>query len=450
MRISLKALPFLLISFAFHALQADEHEDVRTLIRDVRVWDGRSEELSAPSSVLVVGNRIAGISRRNREDTEGATVIDGGGRVLIPGLIDVHTHLAIVRGLPDLRNNYDWMYVGAVAGEEARRMLLRGFTSVRDIGGPTVGLARAIDEGRLEGPRIYSSGGLISQTSGHFDIRNPNDTHPNITGDLHLTDRLGWGYLADGPAEVTRAVREVLRSGATQIKVMAGGGVASNFDPIETVQYTPEEMRAAVLAAANYGTYVAVHAYTADAIRQALEAGVMCIEHGMLIDEPTMELLADKGAFLSPQAYIFSVEPTAEWFTDENRRKMRQVSAGLDREMELAKKHGVKVVFGTDMFGLAYQHLQSLEFGMRLRWFTSLEILRQATSNAAELLALSGIRNPYKEGPLGVIEEGAYADLLLVEGNPLEDIRVLEDPEANLVMIMKDGKVYKDTRGGGD
>lgn len=443
MRIRPIILPALLIFMTAGAVQADEYEQARTLIRDVRVWDGRSEALSVPSSVLVVGNRIAGISRGSRENSGNATVIDGGGRVLIPGLIDVHTHLAIVRGLPDLRNNYDWMYVGAAAGEEAHKMLLRGFTAVRDIGGPTVGLARAIADGRLPGPRIYSSGGLIGQTSGHFDIRNPNDTHPNMTGDLHMMDRLGWGYLADGPAEVTRAVREVLRNGATQIKVMAGGGVASNFDPIEAIQYTPEEMRAAVVAAANYGTYVAVHAYTDTSIRRALEAGVMCIEHGMLIEEPTIELLAEKGAFLSPQAYIFSVEPKFDWFTDENRRKMRQVAEGLDHEMQLAKKHGVKVVFGTDMFGPAYQHLQNLEFGMRLKWFTPVEILRQATSTAAELLALTGIRNPYREGPLGVIEEGAYADLLLVDGNPLEDIRVLEDPEANLLLIMKDGQVYK-------
>ena len=443
MRMCAKTFSVLMICLNIGFPQAAETAENRTVIRDVRIWDGRSDDLSAPSSVLIVGNTIAGITRGSENDSDDATIIDGGGRILIPGLIDAHTHISMVRGLTEIRNDFSWMYIGAVAGEEAHRMLLRGFTAVRDIGGPTTGLARAIDEGRLSGPRIYSSGALITQTSGHFDFRNRTETHPNMTGDLNMMERLGWGYFADGTAEVTRAAREVLRTGATQLKVMAGGGVASNLDPIESIQYTPEELRAAVVAAANYGTYVAVHAYTDASIRQALEAGVMSIEHGMLIEEPTMKLMREKGAFLSPQAYIFSVEPKFDWFTDENRRKMRQVSDGLDREMQLAKKHGVKVVFGTDMFGLGYQHLQSLEFGMRLKWFTPVEILRQATSTAAELLALSGVRNPYKEGPLGVIEEGAYADLLIVDGNPLEDITLLEEPDANLVLIMKDGRVYK-------
>jgi imidazolonepropionase-like amidohydrolase len=158
-----------------------------------------------------------------------------------------------------------------------------------------------------------------------------------------------------------------------------------------------------------------------------------------------MRLLKEKGAFLSPQVYIFSVEPKFDWFTDENRRKMRQVAEGLDRELKLARKHGVKIVFGTDMFGEEYFRLQNAELGMRLKWFTPVEVLRQATSNAAELLALSGSRNPYKDGPLGVLREGAYADLLLVDGNPLENLRILEDPARNLVLIMKDGRIYKNT-----
>ncbi len=418
----------------------------RTLITNVRVWDGTSESLSSKTNVLIEDNLITrlseGTARRAIGDT---TVIDGGGRVLMPGLVDMHQHLSLVSGLAEIRNHYDWMYVGSVAGSEASKMLLRGFTTVRDLGGPTLGLAKAIEEGRIPGPRIYSSGAFITQTSGHADFRNYNDPHPGITGDLHIMDRLGWVHIADGPAEVTRAVREVLRTGATQLKLMAGGGVASNFDPIETLQYTPEELRAAVTAAANYGTYVAVHAYTDAAIRQALEAGVMSIDHGMLIEEPTMRLLKEKGAFLSPQVYIFSGNLDYDWFTDENRRKLKQVSDGLDREMTLAKKIGVKVVFGTDMFGDEFFPLQNQDLGLRLKWFTSVEVLRQATSTAAELLALSTYRNPYRKGPLGVIRKGAYADLLIVDGNPLEDVRVLEDYEANLRLIMKDGVVYKNT-----
>ncbi len=424
---------------------AAAQDETTVLIRNVRVWDGTSEKLSGPMHVLVEGNLIKRLSASPIKGAKGATVLDGGGRTLIPGLMDMHQHLALVAGPQELRNDYDWMYNGAVSGSEAHKMLLRGFTTVRDIGGPTIGLARAIDEGRIPGPRIYSSGAIISQTSGHGDFRNYNDPHPNITGERQMMDRLGWNILADGEAEVTRAVREVLRTGATQLKLMAGGGVASSYDSIETVQYTPEELRAAVTAAANYDTYVAVHAYTDAAIRQALEAGVMSIDHGMLIEEPTMKLLVEKGAFLSPQVYIFSGNLDMDWFTDENRRKLAQVSAGLDKELKLAKKHGARIVFGTDMFGRKLFAEQNKELGLRLKWFTPVEILKQATSSAADLLALSKTRNPYKDGPLGVITEGAYADLLLVDGNPLEDIHLLEDPETNLKLIMKDGVIYKNT-----
>jgi imidazolonepropionase-like amidohydrolase len=422
-----------------------QQESERTLINNVRVWDGKADSLTGTVSILVRGNLVERIADGEQRVPEGTTVIDGGGRVVIPGLIDVHQHLSMVSGINEMRNKYDWMYVGSVAGAEAGKMLLRGFTTVRDLGGPTVGLAKAIDEGRIPGPRIFSSGAFITQTSGHGDFRNPNDPHPTLTGEKHIMDRLGWVHIADGVDEVTRAAREVLFSGATQLKLMAGGGVASDYDPIEAVQYTPEELRAAVTAAANYGTYVAVHAYTDAAIRQALEAGVMCIDHGMLIEEETMILLKEKGAFLSPQTYIFSGNIDFDWFTDENRRKLRQVESGLDNEMKLAKKHGVKVVFGTDMFNEELFPLQNRDLGLRLQWFSSPEVLRQATSVAAELLSLSTIRNPYKEGALGVVAEGGYADLLVVEGNPLKDVRVLEDHEANLRLIMKDGKVYKNT-----
>ena len=441
----LRSGTLLLALLLLHGIVFAEDAAKRTLITDVRVWDGTSDSLSSKTNVLIEDHLITRISEGTARAIGDTTVIDGGGRVLMPGLMDMHQHLSMVAGLTEMRNKYDWMYVGSRAGAEAHRMLLRGFTTVRDLGGPTTGLAAAIDEGHIPGPRIYSSGAFITQTSGHADFRNPNDPHPNITGEPHMMDRLGWVHMADGVAEVTRAAREVLSTGATQLKLMAGGGVASNFDPIESLQFTPEELRAAVTAAANYGTYVAVHAYTAAAIRQALEAGVMSIDHGMLLDDATMALLKEKGAFLSPQIYIFSGNLDYDWFTDENRRKLKQVSDGLDTEMKLAKKHGVKVVFGTDMFNDEFFPLQNQDLGLRLKWFTSVEVLKQATSTAAELLALTTYRNPYKEGPLGVIRKGAYADLLIVDGNPLEDVRILEDHEANLRLIMKDGVVYKNT-----
>jgi imidazolonepropionase-like amidohydrolase len=238
---------------------------------------------------------------------------------------------------------------------------------------------------------------------------------------------------------VLTAVREQLRQGASQIKVAAGGGLSSMYDPIDSVQYLDAELRAAVSAAADWGTYVAVHAYTPVAIRRSIEAGVRSIEHAHLIDEPTMKLIAERGVFLSPQAYVFG---GAFPMTG----KAAPIGAGLDRMMQLARRHGVKIAFGTDVFGAPRVYgWESLEFGARLRWFTPLEILRQATSINGELLALSGPRNPYVGGKLGVLEPGAWADLVIVDGNPLADIRVLEDPQKNLRVILKGGRPVKNT-----
>jgi imidazolonepropionase-like amidohydrolase len=223
------------------------------------------------------------------------------------------------------------------------------------------------------------------------------------------------------------------------------------YDPIDSVQYVEEELRAAVRAAADFGTYVAVHAYTPAAIRRSVEAGVRSIEHAHLIDEATMKLIAERGVYLSPQAYVFSgvfaaggaaapAQPSAQ------SAKSAQVSVGLDRMMQLAKRYGVKVAFGTDVFGSPKVFpWESREFGARLRWFSSFEILKQATSTNGELLALSATRNPYAEGKLGVVEPGAWADFLLVEGNPLTDVRVLENPEQNLRLIVKNGRIVKRT-----
>jgi imidazolonepropionase-like amidohydrolase len=363
----------------------------------------------------------------------------------MPGLIDAHVHLALVRSPMEIRNEYDWMYVGSVSGDEARRMLFRGFTTVRDAGGPVLGLARAIDEGLIPGPRIYPSGAFITQTAGHGDWRNRNELSAYWSGDVNMFERLGWALISDGVDEVMKATRENLRVGAAQIKVMAGGGISSVFDPLESTQYTLAELSAAVKAAADWGTYVLVHAYTSEAIERALQAGVKSIEHGQLINGPTMALLAEKGAFLSSQVYINKLFRNFAGLTEHQRAKARRVVEGLDNEMRLAKKHNVKMAFGTDLFpGRETMAQQNKEFGARSEWFAPGEILRQATSVNAELLALSGPRNPYP-GKLGVIEENAYADLLIVDGNPLEDIRVLEDPKDNLRLIMKDGQIYKNT-----
>ena len=243
------------------------------------------------------------------------------------------------------------------------------------------------------------------------------------------------------------AVREQLRLGASQIKLAAGGGISSLYDPIDSVQYVEEELRAAVRAASDYGTYVAVHAYTPAAIRRSVEAGVRSIEHAHLIDETTMKLIADRGVYLSPQAYVFSGVfggAGASAGTSAQALKSQQVSLGLDRMMQLAKKYNVKVAFGTDVFGSPKVFpWESREFGARLRWFSSYEILKQATSINGELLASSGSRNPYGEAKLGVVEPGAWADVLVIDGDPLADVRVLEDADKNLRLIVKNGRIVK-------
>ena len=425
-----------------HDQRAVEKAKIKlTLIRNVRVWEGNDDELTAAQNVLVENNLIKTL---NADDSvDGADVIDGGGRIMIPGIIEAHGHLALSTPPAELGDT-DLGYMGAVSVKAAEIYLMRGWTTVRDIGGPSQGLAKAIDDGVVPGPRIYPSAMIISQTSGHGDMRRLNDPHPNMGGSATIMDR--FKLLADGPAEVRRAVRESLRMGATQIKVMAGGGISSKYDPIDTVQYSVEEMRAAVEAAADWDTYVAVHAYTNEAVNRALDAGVKVIEHGHLLSRETLKRVKKEGAYLSSQSFGFIRRFIQPGQTGGAGGKAAQVMEGVDRLMETARDIDLPVAFGTDTFGSlrAYRAGQT-EFGFRKRWFDSPEILIQATRHNAELLELTGLRNPYPDGALGVIAEGAYADLLLVEGNPLENVALLEDYENNIKLIMKDGKVYKNT-----
>jgi imidazolonepropionase-like amidohydrolase len=438
----------LLVFAVTPVVAVEDQAPAQTLIKNVEVWDGASDGLEK-ADVLIEGNLIKAIGSGAKAGA-GATVIDGGGRTLMPGLMDAHVHLALVRRPGEIRNDYDWMYVGALAGVQAKEMLLRGFTTVRDIGGPTVGLHRAIEEGQIVGPRVFSSGPYITQTSGHGDFRNYNEPHPGITSELSLMERQGWLIMADGPAEVTRGVREALRYGAKQIKMMAGGGVSSPYDPLHTVQGGPEEFEAAVKAAEQWGTYVAVHAYTDTAVRQAVEAGVKCIDHGPFLTEETMQLMAEQGVYLAPTARIALTTPEAVGLDPNSTTavKLRQVNEGAKNQLRWAKQYGVKVVFSTDQFGAPEVFPeQSKEFLTLAEHFSPVEILRIATFNVAELLKLSGKLHPYQEGPLGVIEEGAYADLLLVEGDPTRDATLLADYENKIDLIMKDGVIYKNTLG---
>jgi imidazolonepropionase-like amidohydrolase len=338
----------------------------------------------------------------------------------------------------------DLGFVQIAAGKGATEMLMRGFTSARDMGGPVFGLKRAIDSGVVPGPRIWPAGAFISQTGGHGDFRLPNDM-PARPGDFTYTERIGAAAIADSPDLVRQRAREQLTLGASQIKLMAGGGVSSTYDPLDVTQYTVAELRAAVEAAENWGTYVTVHAYTPRAVRQAVEAGVKCIEHGQLLDEATAKLMAEKGIWWSLQPFLDDEDSIPFPAGSANRTKQLTVTSGTDKAVELARKHKVRTAWGTDtLFDAKLAARQGAQLTKMVRWYPPIEVLKMATHDNAQLLALSGARAPYP-GKLGVVEAGALADLLLVDGDPVANIELLKDPQKNLLVIMKDGRLYKNT-----
>ncbi|PSU35214.1 hydrolase [Photobacterium lutimaris] len=420
----------------------------QTLISDVNIFNGIENKLYENLDVLIENNKVVEIAS-GIKPSEGATVIDGQGKTLMPGLTDAHVHLTL-NDVPNVSIYEDTIfYSAALSVVGAKDMLLRGFTTVRDVGGPVGGIKRAIDSGKIPGPRVYPSNAFISQTSGHGDLATSKQyISPYFTGIPDKAALFGWSYIADGVPEVQKAAREVLRSGATQLKVMAGGGVSSYYDPLDTLQYTYEEMKAITTEAEHWGTYVAVHAYTDGAVKQAVEAGVKSIEHGPFLKEDTLKLMGEKGVWLSPQAFLFGMTPEQlNIVGTPSEPKMRMVNEKSEKMLTLAKKYNVKIAWGTDLFGPPEkQALQNMEFAARKKYFSDYEILKQATSDNAELFRLSGLRDPYQqEAKLGVVEVGAYADLLIIDGNPLKDVSLLGDPSKNIQMIMKDGVVYKNT-----
>jgi imidazolonepropionase-like amidohydrolase len=393
----------------------------------------------------VRGNKIEAISTQpipvdRRADTR---IIDGGGRTLMPGLIDNHWHAAMARVTP-VQAFGDITYNSLHAGAEATDTLMRGFTTVRDLGGPVFGLKTAIDEGVLPGPRIYPSGAVITVTSGHGDFRQLTDLPRTIGGMLTRMEQLGGAMVADSPDEVRLRTREQLMQGASQIKLTAGGGVSSPFSPIDVTTFNEAELRAAVEAAENWGTYVTVHAFTPAAIQRSIAAGVKVIEHGMLMDDATAKLMAEKGIWLSMQPIPEALVKGFPVGTVQ-REKAEEVWLGIPKTYELAKKYKLKTAWGTDvLFSRALAQQQGAILASMAQWFTPAETLIMATSTNAELLTLSGKRNPYP-GKLGVVEQGALADLLLVEGNPLDNINLIAAPANNFKIIMKDGTIYKNT-----
>ncbi len=412
------------------------------LFENVRIFDGKGAELSASSNVLVQGNVITQISTTPIE-AEGAERIAGNGRTLMPGLIDAHWHAMLIATTPAETMN-DIGFATLAAGDEATDTLMRGFTTVRDVGGPAFALKRAIDRGIIEGPRIYPAGAMMTVTSGHGDFRQLSDLPRRIGGLFTPMEINGGSIVVDSPDEVRLRAREQFMQGAVLLKLTAGGGVSSPHSPLDVTTFTAPELRAAVEIAENWGTYVAVHAFTPEAIEMSIAAGVKCIEHGFLMSEANAKLIAEKDIWLSLQP-LHEMMRTGLREGSVERAKADEVWPGISRTYELAKKYKIKTAWGTDvLFSRAMAAQQGAILASLARWYTPAEALVMATGTNAELLALSGKRNPYP-GKLGVVEEGALADLLLVEGNPLENIDLVADPANNFKIIMKDGVIYKNT-----
>ncbi len=431
-----------LLLFFSSAVSAQE-EKVLTLITNVNVFNGVDEKLIENANVLITDNLITEISTKPLA-VAGGNVIDAGGRTMIPGLIDMHWHSAYASIPMQLGLLSDHAYHLLIGAKSNERALMRGFTTVRDVGGNVFSLAKLTDEGVYNGPRIYPSGPAISQTSGHTDFRPATAVPAESHAPLIYMEKIGHVIVADGVPEVLKRTREALRMGASQIKINSGGGVSSSFDPLDVTQFTDEETQAAVAAANDWNTYVATHTFTDQATARAVNAGVMSIEHGHLLSEKTLKLMKKKGAYLSMQPILDDEDAIQFPEGSFSRQKYIEVTKGTDRVYKLAKKIGVKTVFGTDtLFDPGLAEKQGKQLAKLSRWFSPVEALRQATSTAGELLALSGPRSPYLEGELGVIKAGAYADLILVDGNPLEALDLVANPDEKFDLIMKDGRIYK-------
>jgi imidazolonepropionase-like amidohydrolase len=428
-----------LVLFASVSAAVAQDGPTRTLITNVNIFDGVNETLIENGSVVIEGNRITGVAGEPLLAAN-AMVIDGGGRTLMPGLIDAHWHVMYVGAPLEALGSGDMVELAARAVPKAEATLMRGFTTVRDMGGPAEGLKKIIDAGVVPGPRILPSGPPISQTAGHFDYRAHQAVPASDADPLSYWYRTRLLSLADGVPEMLKRVRENLRMGAAQIKIATGGGVSSVYDPLDVSQFTLEEIKAAVDAAEDWNTYVAVHVFTDAAIRRSIEAGVKSIEHGFFASDETLQLMAEKGVWLDPQPMFEGdlVFPDAE-----RTAKFKQTTDATAEIYTKAKQFGVKISFGSDLLFNPPSENQGAQLARLGTWYSPYEVLKIGTSQNAQLLELSGPRHPYREGPLGVIAEGAYADLILVDGNPLEDLHLIADPEANFDLIMKDGKIYK-------
>ena len=408
----------------------------RLLLDNVRPFDSRRGKLGPPSRIVVEGERIAEVTSEPRT-VDGARRIDGGGRVALPGLIDAHVHVtAYMHDLMGQALKPPSLIV-AESSRILRAMLLRGFTTVRDAAGADFGLQEAVVKGLFAGPRLFIAGFPISQTGGHADMRPKGARQREM---FCTCAGLGLiGAIADGVGEVRRAVREQVRNGANQIKIMAGGGISSPSDPLEGTQFSIDELRAACEEAEAANLYAMAHAYSPRAVTRAVQAGVRSIEHGNLIDAATAKVMKTEGAFLVPTLATYAA------LADEGERlgwsaqmldKLVTVSARGIESVQLAVSEGVPVVFGTDLLGHMHER-QSGEFDLRALAMSPVQMLQSATFTAAQLLR--------EEGRLGELTAGAWADVLLVEGDPTRELSMLTKPEQGVRVIVQAGREVKNT-----
>jgi len=430
----------LLLSFFFTGvISAQEVENI--LITNANIFDGKGDALIENQSVLIEGNIIKQIGSSVKAPKD-AKVIDAKGATLSPGFSDIHAHLSLNTGPADMfYAPVD--YHASLSLYQAEKTIMMGFTTIRDVGGAVFGVKRAIDEGYFVGPRIYASGPPISMTAGHGDYRSPLVLPRQLGGPSNTElEVIGATIFADGVPEVLSAARMNMRSGAVFLKMFVGGAVSGMYDPLDIAEYTFEEVKAAADEADRWNTYLAVHTYTDKATQIAIKAGAKTLEHCNLITDETVKMAVENDCYISAQTGVYLAEAPAS-FTPAQKERQQQAADGLDNLLSLCVKYKAKVSFGSDLLmDMELKKTLCQEFTNRTKWFSNAEILKQATSVNGEIMALSGPRNPYP-GKIGVIEEGALADILLIDGNPLKNIEILTNPEKNLLLIMKDGKIFK-------
>ena len=438
-----------------------ENNFMKQVVIHANVFDGNHEKLKEDANIVIEDGIVKEIFQGDFDQTGFDQVFDAKHHTVIPGLANSHIHLIDTGSFPFMNTLTDDEYY-IRSTRNAAEVLQRGFTSVRDAGGSVGGLKNSIDNGFVDGPRIFPAMGGLSQTCGHGDFRIYRSQVAQPVEYAPTVNRCASWVVADGVPAVQKAAREQMFRGASQIKLMGGGGMASFFDPLYTIQYSMEEMKAAVEVAQEYGTYAMAHLYTAAQVKRALEAGVMSVEHGTLMDEECAKMLADKGAWLCvcpqfgssggstiPTKHIPSEHEILGTKPDKVKPTLQTMWDGLDHQAELIKKYNVNFLFGTDAPRAEHideepadKHL--CDFRNFKKRFGSFAGLKAATGNFYELQKLTTYQNPYPHGKVGVLEEGSYADLCVVEGNPVEDLEVLCDPE-NIRVVMKGGKIYRNT-----